>query len=62
MTDLDMRALAIGTFGGEQKADAWLHRPLRELGKKSPMQVVQTIEGEALVRKILGQIALGAAA
>lgn len=60
MADVKIGALAIETFGDECKADAWLHSPLR--GKQSPMQVVETIEGEAQVRKFLDQIDWGAAA
>lgn len=62
MTHADIRALAIQTFGEEEKADAWLRRPLAELDNLAPHEVAVTEQGRVLIKNILGKIAWGAAA
>jgi putative toxin-antitoxin system antitoxin component (TIGR02293 family) len=50
------------TFGEDEKALAWLRRPLRELGGESPLMMSGTEAGGRVVETILAQIAWGAAA
>lgn len=50
------------TFGEDARALAWLRRPLRELGRESPLMMSGTEAGGRVVETILAQIAWGAAA
>ena len=59
---LSIRTLAEQTFGGKNKADAWLRRPLAELGNECPLAVAESESGARLIETLLAKIAWGAAA
>jgi putative toxin-antitoxin system antitoxin component (TIGR02293 family) len=49
-------ALAERVFGNREKATAWLNKPKQQFNGKSPMQMVDTEDGERLVEKALIRI------
>ncbi|HVN28179.1 MAG TPA: antitoxin Xre/MbcA/ParS toxin-binding domain-containing protein [Candidatus Binataceae bacterium] len=55
-------ALAVETFGNEEKARHWLRRPLRPLGGRTAMEMMETELGGHQVETLLGRIAHGIAA
>jgi putative toxin-antitoxin system antitoxin component (TIGR02293 family) len=55
-------ALAVDTFGNEEKARRWLRKPLRQLGRRTAMQMLETELGAHQVENILGRIGYGLAA
>jgi len=55
-------ALAVETFSNEDKARRWLRKPLRQLGRRTAMQMLETELGAHQVEAILGRIAYGIAA
>lgn len=55
-------ALALDTFGNDEKARRWLRKPLRQLGGRTPMQALETELGAHQVETILGRIGHGIAA
>ena len=59
---LRVQTVAEETFGGKEKADTWLRRPLAELGGEPPLDIAQTEAGARRVETILAKIAWGAAA
>jgi putative toxin-antitoxin system antitoxin component (TIGR02293 family) len=52
-------ALALDTFGNEEKARRWLRKPLRHLGGRTAMQMLETELGAHQVETILGRIGYG---
>jgi len=59
---LRVQTLAEETFGGREKANIWLRRPLMELDRDTPLQVARTEAGARVIETILAKIAWGAAA
>jgi len=55
-------ALALETFGDDDKARHWLRRPLRPLGGRTAMEMLETELGAHQVETLLGRIAHGIAA
>jgi putative toxin-antitoxin system antitoxin component (TIGR02293 family) len=52
-------AQAVGVFGTEEKAAAWLRRPNRALNKEVPIRLLDTDVGTCQVEDILGRIEHG---
>jgi putative toxin-antitoxin system antitoxin component (TIGR02293 family) len=52
-------ALAEDVLGGREKATSWLHRPNKALGRKSPLQSLDTDLGAAEVESLLHRIEHG---
>jgi putative toxin-antitoxin system antitoxin component (TIGR02293 family) len=52
-------AQAVGTFGTEKKAAAWLRRPNRALDGEPPVRLLDTDVGTRQVEDILGRLAHG---
>jgi putative toxin-antitoxin system antitoxin component (TIGR02293 family) len=52
-------ALALDTFGNEEKARRWLRKPLRQFGGRTAMQMLETELGAHQVETILGRIGHG---
>lgn len=47
-------------FGGdEQKAVAWLNKPARAFGGKTPVQVLESEDGVEMITTLVGQIQHG---
>ncbi len=59
---LRIQTLAEETFANEEKANAWLRRPLAELDGETPLDLAQTEAGARVIETILAKIAWGAAA
>ena len=59
---LRVQTLAEDTFGGKDRANIWLRRPLGELNGDTPMDTAQTEAGARVIETILAKIAWGAAA
>lgn len=59
---LRIQTVAEDTFGGKEKANIWLRRPLAELGRETPLDIAQTEAGARVIETILAKIAWGAAA
>jgi putative toxin-antitoxin system antitoxin component (TIGR02293 family) len=59
---LRIQSLAEETFGGKEKANRWLRRPLTELRGESPLAVARTEAGARVIETIIGKISWGAAA
>jgi putative toxin-antitoxin system antitoxin component (TIGR02293 family) len=59
---LRIQTVAEETFGGKEKANTWLRRPLSELHGEAPLDVAQTEDGARVIETILAKIAWGAAA
>jgi putative toxin-antitoxin system antitoxin component (TIGR02293 family) len=55
-------AAAEETFGGREKAGAWLRRPTAALAGEGPLEWLDTDEGSHEVEILLGRIAHGIAA
>jgi putative toxin-antitoxin system antitoxin component (TIGR02293 family) len=55
-------ALAVETFGDDDKARHWLRRPLRPLSGRTAMRMLETELGAHQVEILLGRIAHGIAA
>ena len=55
-------ALAVDTFGNEEKARRWLRKPLRQLAGRTAMRTLETELGAHQVETILGRIGYGIAA
>ncbi|MGH7879304.1 MAG: antitoxin Xre/MbcA/ParS toxin-binding domain-containing protein, partial [Candidatus Binataceae bacterium] len=55
-------ALASATLGGTERATRWLHRPLRQFGNRTPMEMLATDVGTNQMEVLLGRIAHGIAA
>jgi putative toxin-antitoxin system antitoxin component (TIGR02293 family) len=55
-------ALTLDTFGNEEKARRWLRKPLRQLGGRTAMQLLETEPGAHQVETMLGRIGHGIAA
>lgn len=55
-------ALALETFGEENKAKRWLRRPLRQFRGRTPMQMLETDLGAHQVEVLLARIGHGLAA
>ena len=53
-------ALAERTFANREKASAWLHRELRILGGRRPIDMIRTHAGARVVEDALARIAWGA--
>ncbi len=49
-------ARAMQVFGEDEKAAAWLHRPNKALGNKTPLDLLQTDLGAKRVEDVLGRI------
>jgi len=56
---VDVLARAIEVFGTREKALRWLGTPVRSLGDKTPVSLLNTLEGLARVQDTLGQIEHG---
>lgn len=59
---VDMAAvgrLAFETFGSAKRAYAWLYRPNKALGQRTPFSLLTTASGCTRVKTILGRIAHG---
>ena len=54
--------LAERTFASRAKAHRWLHRSLRALGGRTPMELIRTDAGARVVETLLARISWGAAA
>lgn len=52
-------ARAMEVFGTDEKAAAWLHRPVRALANKTPLELLQTDLGAKRVEDVLGRIEHG---
>jgi putative toxin-antitoxin system antitoxin component (TIGR02293 family) len=52
-------AQAVGVFGTEQKAAAWLRRPNRALDGEPPVRLLDTDVGTRQVEDVLGHLAHG---
>lgn len=52
-------ALAIETFGSEDRARKWLRRPLRQFGGRAPLELLATDLGAHQLEGLLGRIAHG---
>lgn len=52
-----LSALAITAFGRQDKAMRWLHRPSRELGGISPLEMMETEAGARQIESLLHGIA-----
>lgn len=59
---LRILTVAEDTFGGKEKANIWLRRPLAELSGEMPLEIAQTDAGARVIETILAKIAWGAAA
>jgi putative toxin-antitoxin system antitoxin component (TIGR02293 family) len=57
-----IQALALETFGDEEKARSWMSKSLRQLGRRTPLQMLDTELDAREVETILGRIAHGIAA
>ncbi len=57
-----IKALALDTFGNEDKAAHWMHKPGRAYGDQSPIDLLDTEQGARMVEESLGRIAHGLAA
>jgi putative toxin-antitoxin system antitoxin component (TIGR02293 family) len=55
-------AMAAETLGDEDKARSWLRKPLRQLGGRTPMEMLETDLGTHQVETVLGRIGHGIAA
>ncbi len=55
-------ALALETFGDENKARRWLRRPLTQFRDRAPMAMLETDLGAHQVEVLLGRIGHGLAA
>ena len=55
-------AAAETTFGGQDKAAAWLRRPTAALDGERPLHMLDTDEGTRAVETMIGRIAHGIAA
>jgi putative toxin-antitoxin system antitoxin component (TIGR02293 family) len=55
-------AEAFEGFGDPDKAMSWMRRTNRALGGKTPLEMIATEAGTALVRRSLGAIAYGGVA
>ena len=55
-------ALAERTFANRDKASRWLHKELRALDGRRPIDLIRTNAGARLVEDALTRIAWGAAA
>ena len=56
----EVLAEAIDAFGGDaEKARRWLRSPVEHLGGKTPLEMLATEAGTALVRESIGAIAYG---
>ncbi|MDT8376416.1 MAG: MbcA/ParS/Xre antitoxin family protein [Mariprofundaceae bacterium] len=55
----DIFALAVTTLGSIENAREWMNRPLKELGNKSPDEIMETDSGKDEVINILGRIRHG---
>ena len=51
--------LALETFGSAEKAYAWMHRPNKALGQRTPVSLLTNASGYKRVETILGRIAHG---
>ena len=49
----------LDVFGDKQTFDHWLNRPNLALGEKTPLELLDTIEGFRLVENVLAQIEYG---
>lgn len=43
-------------FGNHEKSKRWLHKPLKVLNGKSPMEMLDSEEGACIVENLLGRI------
>ncbi|MBV8472753.1 MAG: DUF2384 domain-containing protein [Hyphomicrobiales bacterium] len=59
---LRIQTLAEETFANQDKANAWLRRPLAELDGETPLDIAETEAGARVIETILAKIAWGAAA
>ena len=57
-----IKALALETFGSEDKAARWMHKPKQAYGGQSPIDLLDTDQGTRIVEESLGRIAHGIAA
>jgi len=59
----EVLAEATEAFGGDaEKAQRWLRSPVPHLGGKTPIEMLATGNGAALVRESIGAIAYGGVA
>jgi putative toxin-antitoxin system antitoxin component (TIGR02293 family) len=56
---VDVLARAIEVFGTREKALRWLRAPVRSLGDKTPISLLNTAEGLARVQDTLGRVEHG---
>jgi putative toxin-antitoxin system antitoxin component (TIGR02293 family) len=56
---VNVLARAIEVLGTREKASRWLRAPVRSLGDKTPMSLLNSPEGLARVQDTLGQIEHG---
>lgn len=43
-------------FANHEKSKRWLHKPLKLLNGKSPMEMLDSEEGTCIVENLLGQL------
>lgn len=56
---VDITARATEVFGSADKAIRWLQSPVRALGGKTPLSLLDTEEGIVRVKDVLGQVEHG---
>lgn len=56
---VDVLARAIEVFGTQEKALRWLRTPVRSLGDKTPISLLNSPEGLSRVQDTLGQVEHG---
>lgn len=56
---VDVTARAVEVFGSREKALRWLKAPVRSLGDRSPLSLMDTEEGIGRVSDVLGRVEHG---
>jgi putative toxin-antitoxin system antitoxin component (TIGR02293 family) len=56
---VEVTARAMEVFGAREKALRWLNTPLRSLGDRTPLSLLETPEGVAQVQDTLGRVEHG---
>lgn len=56
---VEVTARAIEVFGTLERAMRWIQTPVRALGDRTPISLLQSQEGMGRVRDVLGQVEHG---
>jgi putative toxin-antitoxin system antitoxin component (TIGR02293 family) len=59
LNTVDVTARAIEVFGTREKALRWLKTPVRSLGDRTPLSLLNSAEGAAQVQDTLGRVEHG---